>query len=55
MALFLLMTALPSPVLTKEDAIAIVNYHLRRNRTARTSHTKTWHKRHKNVRYKVLL
>jgi hypothetical protein len=55
MALILLLTVLPSPALTEEDAIAIVAYHLRRNRTARTSHAKTWRKRHKNVKYKVLL
>ncbi len=55
MALHLLTSTLPRPELTEADAIAIVEYHLRRNRVARRSHTKAWHKRHKKVRYKVLL
>lgn len=55
MALRLLTSALPRPELTELDAIAIVEYHLRRNRTARRAHVKSWHKRHKKVDYKVLL
>jgi hypothetical protein len=55
MALRLLRAALPQPKLTEADAIAILEYHLRRNRVARQSHTKTWHKRHKKVLCKVLL
>ena len=55
MALRLLRSALPRPTLTEADAIAIVVYHLRRNQTARRSHTKSWHKRHKKIKYKVLL
>jgi hypothetical protein len=55
MALRLLTAALPREELSKEDAIAIVDYHLRRNRTALNSHLKAWKERHKNVRYKVLL
>ncbi len=55
MALRLLKSALSQPRLTHADAIAIVSYHLKRNRVARTSHTKSWHQRHKRVRYKVLL
>src|SRR3974390_2800872 len=55
MALRILIAALPRPVLTPADAIAIVNYHLRRNRIAQRSHTKTWHHRHRNIEYKVLL
>lgn len=55
MALRLLTSALPRPKLTEVDAIAIVGYHLRRNKTARNSHTKSWHKRHKKVSYKMLL
>jgi hypothetical protein len=46
---------LPRPVLTEASAIAIVEYHLRRNRTACKAHAKSWHKRHKKVTYKVLL
>lgn len=55
MALRLLASALTRPELTETDAIAIVKYHLKRNRTAWKSHTKSWHQRHKKVRYKVLL
>lgn len=55
MAIRLLKSALEQPELTQEDAIAIMNYHLRRNRTARNSHRKTWLARHKNVEFKVAL
>jgi hypothetical protein len=55
MALRLLHSAVSRPRLTQEEAIAIVKYHLKRNRVARNSHTKSWHRRHKKVRYKVLL
>jgi len=55
MALLLLTSTLPAPQLSEEDAMAIVEYHLRRNRIALKSHGKAWHKRHKKVRYKVLL
>jgi hypothetical protein len=55
MALRLLTSALPRPQLTEADAIAIVEYHLQRNRTARKAHVKSWHQRHEKIRYKVLL
>jgi hypothetical protein len=55
MALRLLTAVLPREELTAEDAIAIVEYHLQRNRTALNSHTKSWKQRHDKVRYKVLL
>lgn len=55
MALRLLLTALPRPNLTEANAIAILEYHLQRNRVAQKSHVKAWRKRHKNVTYKVLL
>ena len=55
MALRLLKSALARPELSEADAIAIVEYHLQRNRTALKSHVKSWHKRHKKLRYKVLL
>jgi hypothetical protein len=55
MALRLLKSALPQPKLTEADAIALVEYHLQRNRIAQKSHEKSWHKRHKKVQYKVLL
>lgn len=55
MALRLLTSTLPRPELSPSRAIALVNYYLRRNRTARIAHAKSWHKRHKKVTYKVLL
>lgn len=55
MALRLLTSALGRPQLNEAEAIAIVEYHLQRNRTALKSHVKSWHQRHKKVRYKVLL
>jgi hypothetical protein len=55
MALRLLTSALARPELDKAEAIAIVEYHLQRNSTALKSHAKSWHLRHKQVKYKVLL
>lgn len=55
LALRLLRSALPRPKLTEEDAIAIVEYHLRRNRVAKASHRKSWLKRHNKVEFKLLL
>jgi hypothetical protein len=55
MALHLLTAVLPREEFTEEDAIAIVVYHIRRNQTALSSHTKSWKKRHEKVDYKVLL
>jgi hypothetical protein len=55
MALRLVTSALARPELNETEAIAIVAYHLKRNRTALKSHTKSWHRRHKKVKYKVLL
>ena len=55
MAIRLLKSALEQPDLTQEIAIAIMSYHLRRNRIARNSHRKTWLARHKDVEFKVVL
>ena len=55
MALRLLTSALPRPDVTEADAIAIVEYHLQRNQIARRSHAKSWRRRHKKIRCKVLL
>jgi hypothetical protein len=55
MALRLLTSALDRPELNETDAIAIVGYYLRRNRAALKSHTKSWHRRNKKIKYKVLL
>lgn len=55
MALRLVTSALGCRRLTEAHAIAVVEYHLQRNWTARKSHAKSWNKRHKKVAYKVLL
>jgi hypothetical protein len=55
MAVRLLRTALARPRLTVSEAIAIMEYHLERNRIARHSHYKTWRERHKKIQFKVLL
>lgn len=55
MALRLLKSALACPKFTEIDAIALMEYHMRRNRSAQKAHTKSWHKRHAKVQYKVLL
>jgi len=55
MALRLLKSALSRPKVTLEEAMDIVDYHLQRNKVAHASHRKSWKKRHKKVKYKVLL
>lgn len=55
MALRLVTSAMARPKLSETEAIAIVEYHLKRNQTALKSHTKSWHRRHKKVKFKVLL
>jgi len=54
MAVRLLKAALPRPELTVEAALAIVEYHLRRNEIAKRSHTKRWKRRHEGVDVKPL-
>jgi hypothetical protein len=46
----LLERALEMPGLTLRQALLLVEYHIRRNRIARRSHTKSWLARHKNVK-----
>jgi hypothetical protein len=55
LAIRVLCIALSRPTLTNREAIEIIEYHLRRNRIARTSHRKTWINAHRNVEYKLLL
>ena len=55
LALRVLQAALPRPQLSVEQASAIIDYYLERNRIARQSHHKTWKRRHKKVQYKPLL
>jgi hypothetical protein len=46
----LLQRAIEVPGLSLELAILLVEYHIRRNKIARRSHTKTWMARHKRVK-----
>src|SRR5262249_37024455 len=47
----LLEAALAEPELKLVRAIALVDYHLRRNATARRSHAKTWRAKHRGVKF----
>jgi hypothetical protein len=47
----LLEAALEEPELRLARAVALVEYHIRRNRVAKTSHDKTWKEKHKGVDY----
>jgi SRSO17 transposase len=47
----LLEAALEEPELKLPRAVALVDYHVRRNRVAEASHNKTWKEKHKGVRY----
>jgi hypothetical protein len=46
----LLQRAMNVPGLSLKLALLLVEYHIRRNQTARGSHTKTWMARHKKVK-----
>jgi hypothetical protein len=50
----LLRSALAKPELTVEAAIALVDYHARRNKVAKTSHDKAWYAKHKGVKFLLL-
>ena len=47
----LLQRAMKVPGLSLEVALRLVDYHIRRNETARRSHTKTWLARHAGVEF----
>jgi len=47
----LLEAALDEPQLRLARAIALVDYHLRRNEVARRSHAKTWRARHRGIKF----
>lgn len=55
LAMRLLKSALSRPTLTEGDALRLTEYHLERNATARASHHKSWHQKHKKVKPKPLL
>ena len=47
----LLEAALAEPELRLVRAVALVEYHIRRNRVAKASHDKTWKEKHQGVNY----
>jgi hypothetical protein len=47
----LLQAALEEPELRLPRAMALVEYHVRRNEVARRSHAKTWRDKHGGVRF----
>ena len=55
MALQLLRSAFARSELSEQEAIDLVDYHRRRNRTAHDSHRKTWLRKHKRIKSEVLL
>jgi len=55
MAVQVLQSAFAHRELSEDDAIAILEYHLRRNRQAHESHRKTWLRKHKRRDLKTLL
>ena len=50
----LLRSALAESELPVERAIALMEYHIRRNAIARASHDKTWRIKHKDVDFLLL-
>lgn len=50
----LLRSAFIARELTLETAIALVAYHVRRNRIAKASHDKSWHAKHEGVKSLLL-
>jgi hypothetical protein len=47
----LLVAAFEEPELTLPRAVALVDYHIRRNQVAKASHDKTWKEKHRGVIY----
>jgi hypothetical protein len=47
----LLEAALDEPRLRLAQAIALVDYHVRRNEAARKSHAKTWWAKHRGLKF----
>jgi hypothetical protein len=55
MAVKVLQSAFARRELNEDDAANIIEYDLRRNRIAHESHRKSWLRKHKHTRLKVLL
>ena len=47
----LLEAALGEPELRLPRAVLLVEYHVHRNKAAKSSHDKTWKKKHRRVKY----
>jgi len=55
MAVQVLQSAFARDSCTEDDAISLIEYHLRRNRAAHKSHRKSWLQKHKRIKAKTLL
>lgn len=55
LALRVLRSTFARPTLSEDEAADIIEYHLRRNRTAHESHRKSWLEKHKRLAKKLLL
>jgi hypothetical protein len=55
MAVRLLKAALPRPLPTVEQALALVEYHLHRNAAAKQAHVKRWQQRHQGLEVTPLI
>jgi SRSO17 transposase len=55
MAMRILRAAFAKPTLSDEEAIKLIDYHLKRNKVAHESHRKTWLAKHLELAGKVLL
>lgn len=55
MAVRILQSSFARPTLTEDDAVRIMEYHLRHNRAAHDSHRKSWLRKHKGKIPKALL
>ena len=47
-------SALVERELSLETAIALVDYHARRNKMTKISHDKAWYARHKDIKFLLL-
>jgi hypothetical protein len=50
----LLRSAFVARELSLETAVALVEYHVRRNRISKISHEKGWHAKHDGVKFLLL-
>ena len=55
LALRILRSSFARPTLSEDEAMDIIDYHLRRNKVGKNSHRKSWLARHKQLAKKLLL